>query len=292
MDDELLTIRLRTEEWLRIIAAFRAGVEEIDSQAGPRLPAWTDFLAALPPDLARLRVDEAAGDERVRLRAGPERLVAAAVASAAERGFALVLTAKTPVVPNDHHPWLTDIGTWGSIEVLVRRWTEIGCRWVNLQFGLDTDGASLVRYEAKPEYEPLRRGRLPSFNGGGFDAERRTSWDDLFRLHSPILGRNAGVATMPVEVPTESRPQAPTLAEEPMSQEMSTGYRPKEWVARRAWAYDTWPFGRYRYADPQLDAWVAAVTRILFTPGLRASAESRFLTPDEIAAQLEAQADQ
>lgn len=125
----------------------------------------------MPPQVIRHDMGERLEDDRGRLRDGPERLAEECVAQAARDGFALVLTRETPVVPDEHHPWLTKRGTWGNVEVLVRHWTAIGCLWVNLRFGLDQNGASLVRYEAKPEYEPLPAGRLPAFNGG-FDTHR------------------------------------------------------------------------------------------------------------------------
>ena len=67
-------------------------------------------------------------DDRNRLRAGPERLAESCVAEASRHGFALVLTPETPVVPDEGQPWLTERGTWGNIEVLVRYWTIIAAR--------------------------------------------------------------------------------------------------------------------------------------------------------------------
>jgi hypothetical protein len=75
--------------------------------------------------------------------------------------------------------------------------------------------------------------------------------------------------TTDVDIP---RPQAPVLTEI-MADELALGCSPADWVADHAWAYDTWPYGGWEYTDPALDAWVREVTRILFTPELRAAAE-------------------
>ena len=130
-------------------------------------------------------MNEPLDTDRDRLRAGPDALAEVCVAQAARDGFTLALTPETPVVPDERHPWLTECGTWGDIEALVRHWTATGCDWVNLRFGLDEEGRALVRYEARPADEPLTpAGRLPAFNGG-FDTHRLMSWDEFFRLYPP-----------------------------------------------------------------------------------------------------------
>ena len=116
-------------------------------------------------------------------------LAVACVGQAARDGFILTLSAGTPVVPAEPHPWLTERGMWGDLDLMIRHWTEIGCRWVNLRFDIDEAGQAVVRYEAKPDGEPLPRGRLPSFNGG-FDSHRHMSHDEFRRRYSP--GDTAG----------------------------------------------------------------------------------------------------
>lgn len=55
---------------------------------------------------------------------------------------------------------------------------------MNLRFSLDEQGQALVRYEAKPEGEPLPDGRLPMLNGG-FDAQPLMSWAEFSKLYPP-----------------------------------------------------------------------------------------------------------
>lgn len=89
------------------------------------------------------------------------------------------------MVPDEYFPQLTERGTWGDIEVLVRHWAATGCAWVNLRFALDDEGRALIRYEARPQGEPLRpAGRLPAFNGG-FDTDRLVSREEFLRLYPP-----------------------------------------------------------------------------------------------------------
>jgi hypothetical protein len=86
-------------------------------------------------------------------------------AYAAHDDIPVVLLPDTPVIPDERHPWLTELGTWGNLEALVLHWAAIGCEWVNLQFAVE-NGVAIVRYEAKPYGEPLPDGRLPAINGG------------------------------------------------------------------------------------------------------------------------------
>lgn len=115
---------------------------------------------------------------------GPEELAKLCVEHAATEGFVLELKAETPVIPDEHHTWLHDHGTWGEINSLMRRLGDAGCSWVNLRFALDEGGEALVRYEANPPPlgEPLPEGRLPACNGG-FDCQRLMSREEFNRRH-------------------------------------------------------------------------------------------------------------
>ena len=103
-------------------------------------------------------------------RHSPHELAALCIEDAAREGFTLALTPETPVIPHEDFPWLTERGTWGEIDALSRHWTAIGCTWVNLRFAIE-DGRTKIRYEAKPDGQPLPWGGPPSFNGG-FDLHR------------------------------------------------------------------------------------------------------------------------
>lgn len=101
----------------------------------------------------------------------PDQLAAVCVEQAAEDGFTLELHPDTPVFPDEQFTGLAERTTWAGIETLVRHLGDVGCAWVNLRFALDETGAALVRYEAKPDGEPLPDGRIPACNGG-FDRHR------------------------------------------------------------------------------------------------------------------------
>lgn len=122
----------------------------------------------------------------------PEEFAAVCVRSAAREGFSLVLLPETPVIPDEEFPFdtydpvLAERGTWSEIEDFARHWGDVGCRWVNLRFGIDDDGAAIVRYEAKPDGVALDDRDLPVINGG-FDLHRLVSpaefrrWSDTRR---------------------------------------------------------------------------------------------------------------
>ena len=104
--------------------------------------------------------------------ARPSELAAYCVAYAADEGFTLLLRPDTPVIPDERFPFwmyrpvLTERSTWSQIEALARYWGDIGCDWVNLRFAIDDKGDAVVRYEARPDGEPLDDGHIPAFNGG------------------------------------------------------------------------------------------------------------------------------
>jgi hypothetical protein len=113
---------------------------------------------------------------------GAYELADRCVTYAAHEGYALVLLPGTPVVPDEYCPYLTERGTWGELHRLAAQWASIGCRWVNLRFAIEDDRA-LVRYEAKPDGEPLPPGQAPAFNGG-FDIHRIIGQDEFLRRRS------------------------------------------------------------------------------------------------------------
>jgi hypothetical protein len=110
------------------------------------------------------------------------------MAQAARDGFALVIRPDTPVFPDEkfpfesYHPLLTERRTWSEIETLARYWGDVGCGWVNLRFAIDDAGNAVVRYEAKPDGEPLPDGGIPGFNGG-FDTRQLVSDEEWRRLY-------------------------------------------------------------------------------------------------------------
>ncbi len=102
--------------------------------------------------------------------------------------MSLVLRPDTPVIPDegfpfDHYaPVLAERATWADIEGLVRRLGDVGCGWVNLRFAIDSNGVAVVRYEAKPDGEPLPDGGIPACNGG-FDCRQLMSSTEFERQH-------------------------------------------------------------------------------------------------------------
>jgi hypothetical protein len=124
---------------------------------------------------------ERAPDGRIFLGYRPDEFAAICVKQATEDGFTLELKPDTPVFPDEQFTWLTERTTWAGIETLVRHLGDVGCRWVNLRFGLDDAGAALVRYEAKPDGEPLPDAGIPACNGG-FDSHRLMSREEFEQL--------------------------------------------------------------------------------------------------------------
>jgi hypothetical protein len=118
----------------------------------------------------------------------PDELAADCVEHAATHGFLLVLQSDTPVVPDEAFPFhrydpvLTESTTWSEIQTFVRYLGDVGCGWVNLRFAIETNGTATVRYEAKPDGQPLPDGGIPACNGG-FDCQRLMPLDEFERLH-------------------------------------------------------------------------------------------------------------
>lgn len=128
---------------------------------------------ATPPDFLEEIDPDPPGDATT---GSPTRtaddLATECVEMAAVAGFDLVLRPQTPIIPDEAFPFasypptLTRRGTWGELDALLARWSDAGCRWVNLRFGIERDGSAIVRYEAKPDGWPNEGGTPPQLNGG------------------------------------------------------------------------------------------------------------------------------
>lgn len=56
----------------------------------------------------------------------------------------------------------------------------------------------------------------------------------------------------------------------------------EEFAARDGYGWLDFPFGRYRYRDPQLDQWIQAVKEILSSPARLRECQAKYLTPAEM----------
>ena len=107
-----------------------------------------------------------------------------AMASAAREGFDLRLRPETPVIPGDEDPpapgdqVMTRSATWFTLGSLIPGWAAVGCSWINLRFGIEEDGSSIIRYEGHPSGHPILAGTTPAFNGG-FDLHRLVPRDEF-----------------------------------------------------------------------------------------------------------------
>jgi hypothetical protein len=137
---------------------------------------------------------ERSGHRRAHRGQRPEELAALCVQHAAAHGIPLVLRPDTPVIPDGAFPFdryspsLTEPGTWSDIDRLVRRLGATGCTWVNLWFSVEDDGRAVVRFEAKPDGDPLPGGGIPVCTGS-FDCRWLVSREGFRRLQprSPEL---------------------------------------------------------------------------------------------------------
>jgi len=169
--------------------------------------------------------------------------------------------------------------------------------WIRIAFGSSFDPVCFVDL-SKVDLDEIRKTRLPRPPTPDHATHCCAACDAQVRFTpegNPVLGLPVPMTRVEPLGLERTLEAVAALTREwdeaRMREEMALGLEPEEWVARHAWAHDQWPFHRHRYADPLLDTWVRAVSRILATPGLRAAAEARFLTPEEIAAQHEAQGD-
>jgi hypothetical protein len=61
----------------------------------------------------------------------------------------------------------------------------------------------------------------------------------------------------------------------------ATGLSPEEWAANNAHEIESFSFDEFSYDDPDLDAWVHRLGRILFTHGAVDACRRRFLTTEQ-----------
>jgi hypothetical protein len=61
----------------------------------------------------------------------------------------------------------------------------------------------------------------------------------------------------------------------------ATALSPEEWAADNAWDIVVFSFDEFQYDDPDLDAWVQRLGRILFTEGGVDACRRRFLTTEQ-----------
>lgn len=103
---------------------------------------------------------------------GAHALAERVIAQAAAEGVRLRLGPDTPLIPDERlsrafaRPVHATGWTWAVVDELMSALRDIGASWVNLRFSLTAEGETIVRFEAKPDGEPLPSGRLPDCRGG------------------------------------------------------------------------------------------------------------------------------
>ena len=60
---------------------------------------------------------------------------------------------------------------------------------------------------------------------------------------------------------------------------------PEEYAGREGASWGCFSFSDYRFQNAVLDAWIQALGKILFTPGLAKQYQAQYLTAEEIAEQ-------
>lgn len=78
------------------------------------------------------------------------------------------------------------------------------------------------------------------------------------------------------------RPLASEDTEDRVKETFPIDVPPEEFAARDGYGWLDFPFGRYRYRDPELDEWIQAVKEILQTPERLRECQAKYLTPAEI----------
>lgn len=73
-------------------------------------------------------------------------------------------------------------------------------------------------------------------------------------------------------------PGARQRAQEQMRRLMAEGLSADEWAAKHGRNTLMWSYGSYHYDDPDVKAWVARVTEVIFFPDLLHECEERWLT--------------
>jgi len=78
------------------------------------------------------------------------------------------------------------------------------------------------------------------------------------------------------------RPLASEETENRVKETFTIDVSPEEFAARDGYGWLDFPFGRYRYRDPQLDEWIQAVKEILSSPDKLRECQSKYLTAAEM----------
>jgi hypothetical protein len=99
--------------------------------------------------------------------------------------------------------------------------------------------------------------------------ENALTWDEL-QAHLDPAPPDASV-----------RHPADKLKDARASEWRATGLSPEEWAAHNAHEIVLFSFDEFRYDDPDLDAWVQRLGRILFTRGGVDVCRRRFLTTEQ-----------
>ena len=77
------------------------------------------------------------------------------------------------------------------------------------------------------------------------------------------------------------RPLADEETERRIKETFPIGVAPEEFAARDGDGWLDFPFARYRYRDPELDAWIQATKEILQDPARIRECQAKYLTTAE-----------
>ena len=77
------------------------------------------------------------------------------------------------------------------------------------------------------------------------------------------------------------RPLADEETERRIKETFPVAVAPEEFAARDGYGWLDFPFARYRYRDPELDAWIQATNEILQNPARLRECQAKYLTPAE-----------
>jgi hypothetical protein len=78
------------------------------------------------------------------------------------------------------------------------------------------------------------------------------------------------------------RPLATEETEDRVKETFPVDMPPDEFAARDGYGWLDFPFGRYRYRDPKLDAWIQSVNEILRSPARLRECQVKYLTAAEM----------
>ena len=77
------------------------------------------------------------------------------------------------------------------------------------------------------------------------------------------------------------RPLASEETESRVKETFPVDMNPEEFAARDGYGWLDFPFGRYRYRDAKLDAWIQAVKEILRAPERLRECQAKYLSEAE-----------